>query len=64
MTKKKKEIDWRIICVGLLCLTGIEICALSNGINGILLSSILSIISLAIGITIPLDKIIKLKGGK
>ena len=60
MTDKKKEkIDWRIICTGILALTGLEIYALSQGINGVLLSSVIAIIGLAIGITIPNP----LKGG-
>ncbi len=57
MTTKKK-IDWRIVCTGILALTILEIYALSQGINGVLLSSIIAIIGLAIGITIenPLKK--------
>ncbi len=58
MTPKKK-IDWRIVCTGILALTILEVYALSQGINGVLLSGIIMIIGLAIGITIPLDKFIK-----
>ena len=49
----KDKIDWRVICVGLLCLTAIEICALLNGINGIVLSSVIAVIALAIGVVLP-----------
>lgn len=56
---KKKLIDWRIVCTGLICLTGLEIYALSTGINGTLLKIVLIVIAGAIGMTIPLDKIIK-----
>jgi len=55
MTAKivKEKADWRVICIGLTCLTAIEICALFNGINGVLMSSIIAIICLTIGITLP-----------
>jgi hypothetical protein len=53
MSKKKKEkIDWRILCVGLVCLTILEMYALSQGINGVLLLIVLSIIAGVVGITI------------
>ena len=47
------KVDWKIICTGILCLTGLEIFALSKGINGVLLTTVVSIIALAIGITVP-----------
>ena len=59
MTDKKKQIDWRIICVGMICLTAAEVTALILGYNGTLLKLFLVIMSLAMGIVIPLDKIIK-----
>ena len=59
------KIDWKIICTGIIALTILEIYALSQGINGILLSVVIAIIGLAIGITIPSEIIIKfLKGGR
>ena len=54
---KKKGIDWKVICTGLVCLTGLECFALTKGIDGKLLSTVIAIISLAIGITIPGTKI-------
>jgi hypothetical protein len=48
-----KKIDWKIIATGLLCLTTIEIYALSQGIDGKLLATIVGIIGLTIGITMP-----------
>ena len=48
-----KKIDWRIIVAGLVCLTAIEIYALSKGIDGKLLATIVGIIGLTIGITMP-----------
>ncbi len=60
MTDKKK-VDWRIVCMGLICLTALEITALALGFNGTLLKIVLVIIALAIGVTIPLDKILNIK---
>ena len=58
MTKKKKEIDWRVIGIGLICLTTLELYALSQGINGTLFTIVIAIIGGAIGVTIknPLKK--------
>ncbi|MCJ7651252.1 MAG: hypothetical protein MUP85_21805 [Candidatus Lokiarchaeota archaeon] len=49
----KKKIDWRIVGIGLVCLTAIEIVALLNGIDGTLLATIVGIIGLTIGTVIP-----------
>ena len=49
----KKEIDWRIVCIGLICLTSYGIYAASKGIDGIIMSVIIGVIALAIGVTIP-----------
>lgn len=51
MTTKKK-VDWRIVCIGILALVALEIYALSQGINGWILSIVIGIIGLAIGVTI------------
>ena len=53
MTTKKKEIDWRVICVGLICITTAEIFALSKGINGTIFTIYALIIGGAIGVAIP-----------
>ena len=57
----KKKIDWRIICTGLVCLTGLECFALSQGINGTVLKLVLIAIAGVIGISIPTPKVL---GGK
>lgn len=49
----KKKIDWRIVCVGLVCITALEIYAISQGFNGTLLKIVLIIIAGVIGLTIP-----------
>lgn len=49
----KEKIDWRIVIVGILALTTLEIVALYQGINGTLFAVVIAIIGLAIGVTIP-----------
>jgi len=56
---KKKEIDWRIVVIGLVCLTVLECFAMSQGINGWLLRLIVITIAAVIGITIPTPDFIK-----
>jgi len=48
-----EKIDWKVVCVGLVCITALEIYALSQGINGTLLKIVLIIIAGVIGVTIP-----------
>jgi len=57
ISMKKQKIDWRIICTGLVCITGLEIFAILQGINGTLLKMVLVAIAMAIGVTIPTPKI-------
>lgn len=59
MAKKKGLIDWRIVICGLLCITIIEIIALLKGINGVVLTSVIGLIALAIGVAVPSEKVIK-----
>lgn len=54
---KNKKIDWRIICIGLICITILECFAICHGIDGVVLTSVIGIIALTIGITIPTPKI-------
>lgn len=53
------KLDWRIVICGLICITIIEVVALMNGINGVLLTMVVGVIALAIGVNIPGDKLIK-----
>jgi len=50
---RKEKPDWRVICLGIISLTVIEIFALMNGINGVMMSMIIAVIGLAIGVAIP-----------
>jgi len=51
MTQNK--IDWRVVCVGLMCITILEVVALCNGIDGKVLTVVIAIIALAIGVVVP-----------
>ena len=50
---EKKQIDWRIVVVGLICLTALEGFAIYKGINGILLTGVIAIIAAAVGVALP-----------
>ena len=58
MTTKQPKTDWRVIVAGIVCLTAMEIVALLKGLNGILLTTVIGIVALAIGVTIknPITK--------
>jgi len=49
----KKVVDWRLVGIGIMCLTVIELTALMMGVNGLLMTTIIGIIALAIGVTLP-----------
>jgi len=53
MMNKKKALDWRIVCTGLICITALEGFAIANGHNGTLLRLILVVMAAAIGIVLP-----------
>ena len=53
------HVDWRIIIVGMVCITIIELYALSKGINGLISTSVIGTIALAIGVAVPKEKVIK-----
>ncbi len=59
MTTKKPQVDWRIVCTGILALVILEAVALFLGYNGTILSIVIAIIGCVIGVTIPLDKFVK-----
>jgi len=53
--KPKEKVDWKVVCIGLACLTSIELYALSLGKNGLLLTSVMAIIAGVIGWRVPTD---------
>lgn len=50
---KKEKVDWRIVCTGIAGIVVLECVALGMGFNGTILKTVLVILALAIGITIP-----------
>lgn len=59
MTTKKQKIDWRLGAIAIVCLTILEIFAMSYGINGTMRSIIFALIALIVGVTIPTPSILK-----
>ena len=53
MKKQESRVDWRVLLIAIVGLVVIEVFALANGINGVLRSSIIAIIALIAGITMP-----------
>ena len=49
-----KKIDWRVLCVGLVCITIAECFALSQGINGTLFTIYAVIVGGVMGIAVPI----------
>ena len=47
------KIDWRVVCVGIVCIAGLMAYALHLGFNGTLLCVVVAIIAGAIGVAIP-----------
>ena len=48
-----------VIITGLLCITALEMFAIYNGINGVVLTTVIAIIAAAIGVAIPTPKVLK-----
>ena len=59
MKTKKQQVDWKIVCFGITAITGLMAYALSLGMNGLLLTSVIGLIAVAIGVTIPTPQILK-----
>lgn len=53
----KNKIDYRIVIVGLICITLLEMMAMYKGVNGVLLTVVIGIIAASIGIIIPKEKV-------
>lgn len=54
---KKQQIDWKVACVAIICLSLLEVCAMFNGINGTMRTIIFSLIALIVGIQMPQIKV-------
>ena len=57
--EKKNKTDWRVICVGMVCLTAAELYALSLGFNGYLLTAFMATMAGFIGLKIETPNILK-----
>ena len=58
MTTKQPKTDWKVLVTGIACITAMEIVALLKGFDGVLLTTVIGIVALAIGVTIknPITK--------
>ena len=54
-----KSVDKQIVMLGIICLTILEIFALSMKINGTMFSLVVGVIALAIGVILPKPKMLK-----
>ena len=52
MTTKQPQTDWRVLCVGVVCIAAMEIVALLKGLNGVLLTTVVAVVAAAIGLSI------------
>ena len=59
----KKKVDWKVACTALMCIAGLEMYALSKGINGVLLTAVIGIMAGIAGLMTKTPNIL-LKGGK
>lgn len=50
---KKEKVDWKIVVTALFCMTVLEIYALSMGINGVLLTTVLALMAGIAGWSAP-----------
>jgi len=50
------RVDPRVIMVGMICLTVLEIVALYNGINGTMFTMVVAAVAAAMGVLIPTPK--------
>lgn len=52
-------IKWQVLVAAIMGITIIECVALSNGINGIVLTAVVGVLAAIAGVTIPTGKLIK-----
>ncbi len=57
MTTKKPKVDWKVAGTAIVCLTAIELMAISHGLNGTMRTIIFSLIALIVGIQLPQVKL-------
>ena len=59
MKNKKQGIDKFVLITAMICITAMQIFALSKGHNGYILSTVIGVIALIAGVAIPKEKFIK-----
>ena len=52
MTTKQPKTDWRVICMGIGCITAMEVVALLKGVNGTMFLTAMTLVGVAIGVSI------------
>lgn len=57
MSKKKEKVSKDVVITGIVAITLLELMAMYKGFDGILLTTVIGILALAIGITLPQLKI-------
>jgi hypothetical protein len=53
----KQQIPQGVVITGILCLTALEMVALMTGLNGVLFTTVVAAVALAIGVTLPQFKL-------
>lgn len=53
----KHKVDKLIVMTGILSITALELAAMFNGFNGMLLTTVIGLIALAIGVQLPQIKL-------
>jgi len=56
---KKTKTNTPVIITALICITILELYALSQGINGVLLTTVIAAIAALVGVVFPTPKILK-----
>ena len=57
--QKKREKNIPVVLAAILCLTLLDIVALYNGIDGVLMSTIVAIIAALAGLAVPTPELLK-----
>lgn len=61
MVQVKQVADTRVMMLGILCITVLELYALSQGMNGTLFALVVGLIAASIGVVLPQPKFLKRK---
>jgi hypothetical protein len=56
---KKEKVKWQIVVAAMICLTVLEMFAIANEINGVVLSTVIAILAMLGGLALPTPKLLK-----